>query len=340
MNLVALVDSESHVCVRYRLLAFRDVLKAAGYTLELLELPQSAWGRIRLYCSLPGADAVILQRRLLSWTETRILRRAVKVLIFDFDDAVWMRDSYSTKGFDNLKRSRRFRGIMRAANAVVAGNDFLAAEARKFTSNATIVTIPTCVNPDRYPVAEHRTTATVRMVWVGSQSTLQGLEQFRDCLEVIGRRVPGIRLKLICDRFLAFQNLPVDAVPWSAETEAREIADADIGISWIPDDPWSRGKCGLKILQYQAAGLPVVTNPVGVHTTMVRNHETGFLATTTDEWVKAIQQLAANAELRHQLGTVGRQRLVTDYSVAAGGRLWVAMLDKLLHPTPGGVADV
>ena len=340
MNLVALVDSESHVCVRYRLLAFRDVLKAAGYTLELRELPQSAWGRIRLYRSLPGADVVILQRRLLSWVETRILRRSVKVLIFDFDDAVWMRDSYSTKSFDNPKRSRRFRGIIQAVDAVVAGNDFLADEARKYAGNATIVTIPTCVNPEAYPVAEHRSTATVRMVWVGSQSTLQGLEQFRDCLEVIGQRVPGIRLKLICDRFLTFQNLPVDAVPWSAETEAREIAGADIGISWIPDDPWSRGKCGLKILQYQAAGLPVVTNPVGVHSTMVRNHETGFLATTTHEWVHAIQQLATNVELRQQLGTAGRQQVVTDYSVAAGGRMWVAMLDKLLHQTPDGVADV
>lgn len=340
MNLVALVDSESHVCVRYRLLAFRDVLNAAGYTLELRELPQSAWGRIRLYRSLPGADAVILQRRLLSWVETRILRHWVKVLIFDFDDAVWMRDSYSTKGFDNLKRSRRFRGIMRAVDAVVAGNDFLAAEARKFTSNSTIVTIPTCVNPDAYPVAEHRSIATVRMVWIGSQSTLQGLEQFRDCLEVIGRRVPGVRLKLICDRFLTFQNLPVDVVQWSAETEAREIADADIGISWIPDDPWSRGKCGLKILQYQAAGLPVVTNPVGVHTRMVRTDETGFLPTTTEEWVNAVQHLAANPELRQQLGTAGRQQVVTDYSVAVGGRMWVAMLDNLLRPTPDGVADV
>ena len=34
-------------------------------------------------------------------------------------------------------------------------------------------------------------------------------------------------------------------------------------MSWLPDDLWSRGKCGLKVLQYQAAGLPVVANPVG-----------------------------------------------------------------------------
>lgn len=340
MNLVALVHSDLHVCVRYRLLAFRDVLKSAGYSLILQELPRAALDRMRVYRTMGDVDAVILQRNLLSLPELLVLRLSAKKLIFDFDDAIWMRDSYNPRGFYSSKQEYRFRFLMRAVNAVVAGNGYLADRASRSTQRAYVVTIPTCVNPDRYPVAEHRTTATVRMVWVGSQSTLQGLEQFRDCLEVIGRRVPGVRLKLICDRFLTFQNLPVDAVQWTAETEAREIADADIGISWIPDDPWSRGKCGLKILQYQTAGLPVVTNPVGVHTTMVRTDETGFLATTTHEWVHAIQQLATNVELRQRLGTTGRQQVVTDYSVAAGGRMWVAMLDRLLHQTPDGVADV
>ena len=340
MNLVALVHSDLHVCVRYRLLAFRDVLKSAGYSLILQELPRAALDRMRVYRTIGDVDAVILQRNLLSLPELLVLRLSAKKLIFDFDDAIWMRDSYNPRGFYSSKQEYRFRFLMRAVDAVVAGNDYLADKARECVRRAHVVTIPTCVNPDRYHAVEHRSTATVRMVWIGSQSTLQGLEQFRDCLEVIGRRVPGVRLKLICDRFLTFQNLPVDAVPWSAETETREIADADIGISWIPDDPWSCGKCGLKILQYQAAGLPVVTNPVGVHTRMVRTDETGFLPTTTEEWVNAVQHLAANPELRQQLGTAGRQQVVTDYSVAAGGQLWVAMLNQLFHQTPDGVADV
>ena len=340
MNLVALVHSDLHVCVRYRLLAFRDVLKSAGYSLILQELPRAALDRMRVYRTIGDVDAVILQRNLLSLPELLVLRLSAKKLIFDFDDAIWMRDSYNPRGFYSSKQEYRFRFLMRAVDAVVAGNDYLADKARECVRRAHVVTIPTCVNPDRYHAVEHRSTATVRMVWIGSQSTLQGLEQFRDCLEVIGRRVPGVRLKLICDRFLTFQNLPVDAVPWSAETETREIADADIGISWIPDDPWSCGKCGLKILQYQAAGLPVVTNPVGVHTRMVRTDETGFLPTTTEEWVNAVQHLATNVDLRRKLGTAGRQQVVTDYSVATGGRMWVAMLNQLFHQTPGGVADV
>ena len=100
----------------------------------------------------------------------------------------------------------------------------------------------------------------------------------------------------------------------------------------MPDDPWSRGKCGLKVLQYQAAGLPVVANPVGVQTEFVRDGQTGFLATTTEEWVSAIRQLAGDAETRRRLGAAGRRQVEAGYSVAAGAAKWVAALGRLAEP--------
>jgi hypothetical protein len=169
----------------------------------------------------------------------------------------------------------------------------------------------------------------VRLVWVGSSSTLQGLERFTNTLSAVGRAVPGLRLKLVCDRFITIPGLPVEACEWREDTEAAEIAGADVGIGWVPDDPWSRGKCGLKILQYQAAGLPVVANPVGVQADMVRDGETGFRATSTDEWVAAVKRLAADAVLRERLGQAGRRQVEERYSVAAGARRWLAVFDRL-----------
>src|SRR5262249_55358937 len=158
--------------------------------------------------------------------ELALLRRWAKKLVFDFDDAVWLRDSYSAKGFVSQKRARRFRATVRAADVVFAGNGYLTDEAvTQGARQATVV--PTCVDPAVYPVASHES-AAVRLVWVGSSSTLQGLERFRDVLEAIGREVPGVRLKLICDRFLELRHLPVDAVPWSEATEAKELADAEV----------------------------------------------------------------------------------------------------------------
>lgn len=345
MRLVALVEAEDHVCCRYRLAAFRARLAAAGHSLDLRSLPRSWARRLTLGRDLGGYDAVIVQRKLLPRIPLALLRRRVRRLIFDFDDAVWLRDSYSPKGFADPRRARRFRAMVGACDLVIAGNEYLAAEARRWTTPDRVTVIPTCVDVGKYegpgargegrekdfgsssPLAPGP--SPLRMVWVGSSSTLRGLEQFRPTLTAIGRAVPGVRLKLICDRFMQVDRLPVDRCPWDERTEPAEIVAADVGIGWVPDDPWSRGKCGLKVLQYQAAGLPVIANPVGVQTDMVRDGETGFQATTTEQWVNAVWALAADPGLRHRLGAEGRRRVEAGYSVEAGARMWCEALDRL-----------
>jgi glycosyltransferase involved in cell wall biosynthesis len=340
VRLVALAESESHVCCRYRLTAFRPALTAAGHTLDVRAVPQSLYGRFALGRDLTSYDAVILQRKLLPQWTVALLRRRVRRLIFDFDDAVWLRDSYSAKGFDDPKRAARFRATVEACDLVIAGNEYLAAEARKFVSADRVRVIPTCVDVARYSVVRslrdrmpktgHGVTGpqedALRLVWVGSSSTLKGLERFAPTLSAIGRAVPGTRLKLICDRFAEFPGLDVERCLWDESTEATEIAAADVGIGWVPDDPWSRGKCGLKVLQYQAAGLPVVANPVGVQADFVRTGETGFRAHATEEWVSAIRALAADAALRKRLGDAGRRQVEQRYGVEVGGRLWIDAL--------------
>jgi glycosyltransferase involved in cell wall biosynthesis len=259
-----------------------------------------------------------------------LLRRAAPLLIFDFDDAVFLRDSYAAKGFQSESRLRRFTGLMRAVDAVVAGNSFLAAEAGRHADPSQVRVIPTCVDPERYPVASHgRAGAGVKLVWVGSSSTLRGLEAIAPLLEEIGRRVGGLRFKLICDRFLSLQHLSVEPCAWAEAGEADAIAEGDIGISFIPDDPWSRGKCGLKVLQYMAAGLPVVANPVGVQAEMIRHGENGFLAETADQWVHAIQRLVRDPELRRRMGRAGRRRVEEEFSVHSGASHWAQALHDL-----------
>ncbi|MBA4189778.1 MAG: glycosyltransferase [Planctomycetaceae bacterium] len=328
VRVVALVESVDHVCCRYRVAAFRNALAAHGHSLDIRPLPLTTFGRLGIGRDFT-ADAVIIQRKLLPSWAIALLRRRVPRLIFDFDDAVWLRDSYSPRGFHDPRRTRRFRATVSACDLVIAGNEFLAEAARTFTSPDRVVVIPTCVEPSHYPVATHEPRSGLQLVWVGSRSTLRGLEQFTPTLSAIGRAVPGVRLKLICDKFLQIPDLPVDECVWREDTEAAEIAAADVGIGWVPDDPWSHGKCGLKVIQYQAAGLPVIANPVGVQTEMVRDEETGHLATSTEEWVAAVSRLANDARLRQQLGSAGRRQVHERYSVAAGGRGWFAALHRL-----------
>ena len=326
MRLAALVESADHVCARYRLRAFEPVLRAAGHRLELHAIPRRLWGRLSVIRQLHDADVVILQRKLFSKVEVGFMRQRLRRIWFDFDDAVWMRDSYSNKGFESLKRQRRFQAIMRASDIVIAGNDYLAESARKFGAKQAVM-IPTCVDVDRYSIAKHAG-PRIDLVWIGSSSTLQGIESATSILSWIGRSVPGVRLKLICDRFVHPPGIDVIETQWAESTEANEIATADIGVSWIPDDPWSSGKCGLKVLQYMAAGLPVVTNPVGVHPEMVRDGETGFLVQSAYEWVEAIRKLATDPDLRRRMGAAGRKVVEERYSVEAGAKKWLELINS------------
>jgi glycosyltransferase involved in cell wall biosynthesis len=332
VDLVALVESPDHVCCRYRLAAFRPILEQAGHHLELRPLPRHFWSRLRLGHGLQSADAVILQRKLLPAWQLYLLRRAARRLLFDFDDAVFLRDSYAANGLHSAGRLRRFAAVARAADVVVAGNRFLAAHAARWAGAERVRVLPTCVAPHDYPQAVHLDAgAGVQLVWVGSSSTLRGLEMIRPLLEQIGHSCPGLRLKIVCDRFQQFDHLPVVACTWSAASEAAEIAAADIGISWVPDDLWSRGKCGLKLLQYMAAGLPVVANPVGVQAEMVRHGENGYLAVTPEQWLEAIGRLARDPVLRRRMGQAGRRQVEAHFSVAAGAQSWLELLAPWQH---------
>jgi glycosyltransferase involved in cell wall biosynthesis len=332
VHLTALVHSPEHVCCRYRIAAFRPFLERAGHTLAIGTLPRRWWGRVFTYPALRGAN-LIVQRRLLHGWELALLRRLGCRLIFDFDDAVFLRDSYATRGLHDSGRMRRFAAMLGAAEAVIAGNHFLAEQARLVAPAARIHLVPTCVDPSRYPLHSPRDDGRVKLVWIGTASTLQGLEQIRPLLERIGQALPRVELKLVCDRFLKLVSLPVEGCLWSEGREAEALASADVGIAWVPDDLWSRGKCGLKVLQYMAAGLPVIANPVGVHCEMVRHGETGFLARTEDEWLDAVGLLTSDPALRQRMGAAGRRVVEEEYSVSVGARRWLDLLAKLSMDT-------
>ncbi len=324
MRLAALVDSPDHVCCRYRLRAFEPILNAHGHTITYVTNANNPARRIWGFRQLREFDVVILQRRLPSKAETWLLRRSAKRLIFDLDDAVWLRDSFSGKGFEDRKRAGRFHYLMSRVDAVVAGNAHLAEGCAAANAPSRVV-IPTCVDVENYPSSAHSGPAT-QLVWIGSSSTLKGIEAMRPLWEQLGRELPALAMKVICDRFPQFESLRVVEVPWREATERAELASADIGVSWIPDDPWSRGKCGLKVLQSMAAGLPVVANRVGVHPEMIEHGETGFLADTPEEWTTAIRTLVENPPLRRVMGAKAREFVRRRYSVESGAAKWLELV--------------
>ena len=321
MNVLALIEEPDHVCYRYRIEAFAWALAERGMYLQTAPLERQTLRRLRQLRGARRADAVILQRKLLPIWQLALLRRYARRLIYDVDDAVFQRDSYSGKGPESTSRTARFWATVYAADAVITGNAYLRRRTLAYVEPGRVHVIPTCLQPESYPAARHhRRGGDVRLVWIGQPRTLASLDRARAHLAAAARRLPGLKLRLICDRSADLGPLEVVPRRWSSTTEGAELADADIGINWLPDDAWSRGKCGLRVLQYMAAGLPVVANPVGMNCRMVVDGRNGLLASTPRQWADAIARLAADPDLRRDFGRCGRRLLERRYSVG----VWAA----------------
>jgi hypothetical protein len=242
-------------------------------------------------------DLVYVERELLPSLAPRLERRALASAprsIFDFDDAI------------HLKRPDMLAEICRRATRVVAGNETLAAWARTHSPRVSVV--PTPIDADRWTPGR-RDGRTV--VWSGSAENLPYLARVRDRI-----RAP---LRVICNRRPDFD---CEFVPWSRETEVEALRNAAVGIMPLPDDEWTRGKCGFKLLQYMACGLPVVASPVGVNAEIV-----GDAGVVTDDWTAGIDRA-----LRMD-GTAARARVEARYSVAAVfPRWWEAVQLALTEP--------
>ncbi len=336
MRVLALVSGTDHVCYRYRIEAFAWALAEQDLLLEAAPISRNVWKRIGQFRSARRFNLVILQRKLLPFWQLRLLRRAAPCLIFDFDDAVYRRDSISRKPATSWQRMIRYWATVYSADGVIAGNDFLRRRTMAYVEPERLFTIPTCVEPARYTTVSHfRVGADTRLVWIGQRSTLPSLDSCGQHLAAAAEALPGLELRVISNAWPELPALRVAARKWSTLTEAVELSQGDIGINWLPDHEWSHGKCGLKVLQYMASGLPVVGNPVGMNCRMILHGQNGFLASTPTEWRACITRLAADPALRQRMGQCGRQLVEERFSVERWGEEFARTVRRIVDRTAG-----
>jgi glycosyltransferase involved in cell wall biosynthesis len=282
----------------------------------------AAWRRRRTDLQhLEDFDAVFVQKGVFPGLHSGFERKiaARKPVVFDFDDAIWLPRIGGSRVLRALHRESAVQDILRCAAAVITGNSFLADYATRFNRKVTVV--PSSIDLAAYP----RSARSNVVGWIGSRTTLPYLRPLKPVFETL-----GIKPRVIASGDPTRLGFEVEFHPWRLETEVEELSQIGIGIAPLPDTPWERGKCGVKILQYMACGIPVVASPVGANTNIVAHGVNGFLAKSTEEWAARLRTLIADPSLREQLGAAGRETVEKHFTVQRAAETVASVLRDLV----------
>ncbi len=275
-------------------------------------------------------DFIFIQREAFMTGSTYFERQLAKTgvpVIFDFDDAIWLPDPGSHHGLlGKLKKPAKTGKLISLAHQVVAGNDYLARYAKKFNNNVQV--IPTTIDSHWYKPATKANKGQVVIGWSGSFSTIKHFTEIVPVLLKIKEKYQEkVAFKVIGEPNYQHHGLAIAGVPWQAKTEVEDLQEIDIGIMPLPDNEWTKGKCGAKGLQYMALAIPTIMSPVGVNTAIITDGVNGFLAGTPGEWVTKLGRLIESPELRSQLGRAGRETVVKRYSVEANKEKYLQLFE-------------
>ena len=293
-----------------------DIFKAYAmrlYTLIAHARPDAIWIQYESFPFMPG----LLER---------MAGRFDCPIIVDYDDAIFhMYDDHSRAAVRQLLGKKILTTVERA-RLVTVGNDYIGDYIVR--ANPHVHRIPTVVDIDAYLPLSKPADRSLVVGWIGSPSTWRYVEPL---LPVILPHVQaaGAVFRAIGAGPGARQWPGVESVEWSEDTEIAEVQAMDVGIMPLPDERWAKGKCGYKLIQYMACGLPVIASPVGVNREIVTDGVNGILANGSDEWGVAIDRLLESPAMREAFGRAGRERVERHYSLQTYGpvlaRLFAAL---------------
>ncbi len=339
--------SREGASTRYRFLQYFPILEAEGIRCDFSPLTDASYlknlyaikrgtlddcaralcRRIKALLRVHKYDVVIIEYEILPYFPPVIemILKALKIpYIVNYDDAIFYRYSQSSNPFVRGLLANKIDVVMRNAKLVIAGNKHLSDYAEK-AGSALVEMLPTVVDVDKYPLNPPKDNAVFTIGWIGSPSTAKYLNDIAPALARVCEGGKG-KVILIGSGPARLPGVPVEHRVWSENTELQDLKACDAGIMPLYDGLWESGKCGLKTIQYMACSLPVVVSPVGVNNEIVENGVTGILASSNDEWVRALTTLRDDRSLRLRLGAAGRKRVEEKYSLKAAAPRFARMI--------------
>lgn len=342
---------ESGASSRVRFYQYRPLLESAGWRVDIAPLMDAAivdrigqrkgladYARLGAAYTKRISDALSAGSYSVAWIEKelmpfvpgpleRLLTSARTVV--DFDDAIFHNYDLSRSRLVRRILSKKFDRTLPGTSAVTAGSRYLSDFAKRAGAE-TVIDIPSTVDLDRYPPSPMPGEDTLRVGWIGSRTTTKHLAEILPAIAQASRRAP---LKLVTIGALPLDHggLQIEQHAWSGETEVAVMQSCHVGIMPLPDNPFERGKCAFKLIQFMAAGRPVIASPIGANIDVV-SPDVGRLAHSDRDWVEALLSAQAERSQWAQMGLAARAKVETHYALDVVGSRLVALFDRLSPP--------
>jgi glycosyltransferase involved in cell wall biosynthesis len=263
-------------------------------------------------------DLIIIEKELFPnapyFLEYLFLRNLVYAL--DFDDYIAM--GYKENLFKQFFLKNKIQNLVERAKFVTVCNKWYFYEFK--TDN--LIYLPTVINLENYvKIKNNFESKLITIVWIGSPSTIKYLQNIVPILKLLSLKYP-IKLKVIGAKIF-IDGLDIELVEWKSENENEDLYSSDIGIMPLTNSLWDKGKCGFKLVQYMATGLPVIATISPANSEIISNGINGFTINDINEWYFKLEELILNKELREQFGIAGRRQIESNYTYQVWGNRYV-----------------
>jgi glycosyltransferase involved in cell wall biosynthesis len=310
--------------------AWKVLYQKGSFFKKIIAVCKGYLKRLRILFAAPAYSHVFIHREaaplgppLIEWLLAKVLK---KKIIYDFDDAIWIPNTSKENGLAAwFKAFWKIKYICCWSYKVAGVNEYLCAYARRYNNN--VVLLPTSVDMvKRYNKIKDHKTEPIVIGWTGSHSTMHYLDDIVPLLKKVSSEF-DVQVLIISNKKPDFEFSNLEFSYWKEETEIDDLLRFTIGIMPLKKDAWSEGKCGFKLIQYAALGIPAVTTPVGVNNKVVEHGVTGYLCEIEDEWHTALKVLIENECLRKQMGNDGREKMAAQFSTQANAGLFLSLFN-------------
>jgi glycosyltransferase involved in cell wall biosynthesis len=303
----------------------------AGQSIGIARILKAYLKRLLILFRSSKYDILWIEKELFpwlpAWSEQLLALFKIPYAV-DYDDAVFHRYDMHESILVRIFLGHKIDQVMRHAALVITGNEYLADRAKQAGARR-VENLPSVVDVSAYAQPQGSAGTPFRIGWIGSPVTAPYLAQVREAVARLSRDT-DIHLTLIgAGNTTPFPEVPTTLLPWNEAVERSIGALFHVGIMPLEDGPFERGKCGYKLVQYMAGGLPVIASPVGVNQQIVEAGINGYLATSTEDWLAALRKLNEDEHLRSRLGNAGRKKAEEMYNLLITGPKLLQLLSSV-----------